>query len=283
MIRHEHFDLLLHTNGELGAYLGGEVAVRTTLHEWPLSCVQRIMLYCGRRVIYKAQAGPTVESAFYAAARSPLLIPAETIFAADGYTSILFPYIEAPLLTGIHLDVDDALAIGWDLMRQIADIRGKVPHWLDIQTERKWLSHMDEMVQTLSTLVAAGNFQHVTAATVKTIARWAESAPVLAAIRGPSCLVHGDLCGNNILVTPKGYRVLDWQHPLLGPPDVDMATLLDSLAIDPRTHVEAGVVDIMYLLRIDWLVQCAQKWFVAGCAAYDAQIADICRHWRQAI
>ncbi len=73
MHRHPYFDLMLHDDDELSALLGSRVVERTTLHEWPLSCVQRVTTADGTRIIYKAQAAPTIEPEFYAVARSPLL------------------------------------------------------------------------------------------------------------------------------------------------------------------------------------------------------------------
>jgi hypothetical protein len=42
--------------------------------------IERVTLADGRRLIYKAQFGPTVESEFYARAQSELLPWAETIY-----------------------------------------------------------------------------------------------------------------------------------------------------------------------------------------------------------
>ena len=74
MDAHPYFNLWLHSDDELSGLLTSQVVERTTLHEWPLSCVQRLRLDDGRRVIYKAQFSEGVEAAFYAAARSPLLV-----------------------------------------------------------------------------------------------------------------------------------------------------------------------------------------------------------------
>jgi hypothetical protein len=42
MQQHPHFDLWLHDDAELANVLGSPLRERTTIHEWPLSCVQRI-------------------------------------------------------------------------------------------------------------------------------------------------------------------------------------------------------------------------------------------------
>ena len=66
-------DILLHADDELAAALDSDIVERETIHVWPLSCVQRLLLGDGTRLIYKSQLPPTVEPEFYARAASPLL------------------------------------------------------------------------------------------------------------------------------------------------------------------------------------------------------------------
>jgi hypothetical protein len=91
--RHPYFDLWLHNDDELAPFVQGDIAQRVTLHQWPLSCVQRLTTVDGRTLIYKAQFGPTVESEFYANARSDLLPWAQTIYVQDGYACMLFEFM----------------------------------------------------------------------------------------------------------------------------------------------------------------------------------------------
>jgi hypothetical protein len=53
MRQHLFFDLVLHDDDELSALLGSPVVDRRTLHEWPLSCVQRVTTAGGGTIIYK--------------------------------------------------------------------------------------------------------------------------------------------------------------------------------------------------------------------------------------
>ena len=93
MYRHPYFDLWMHDDEELVPLVQSDVLERVTLHEWPLSCVQRLTLADGRKLIYKAQFGPTVESQFYARARSGILPWAKTLHEADGYVCMLIEFI----------------------------------------------------------------------------------------------------------------------------------------------------------------------------------------------
>jgi hypothetical protein len=53
-------NLFLHTNNELSELLGSAIATRKTIHEWPLSCVQQLVLQNDTKLIYKTQLPPTV-------------------------------------------------------------------------------------------------------------------------------------------------------------------------------------------------------------------------------
>jgi hypothetical protein len=72
-----------------------------------------------------------------------------------------------------------------------------------------------------------------------------------------------------------GYRIVDWQRPIIGPKALDLAILLDSLNREAIRYVDTGIVKLMYLLRIAWFTECAVQWFPAGCDSYDKAIEQI--------
>jgi thiamine kinase-like enzyme len=84
--------------------------------------------------------------------------------------------------------------------------------------------------------------------------------------------VHNDLRSDNIFVMPDGYRLIDWQRPVIGPKELDLAALLASLNRDARRFVDQSIVWIMYLLRIEWCTECAVRWFPEGQDSYDRSI-----------
>ena len=47
--------ILLHSDQELASLLGAGILCRNTIHEWPLSCVQKVTLDNGKQLIYKSQ------------------------------------------------------------------------------------------------------------------------------------------------------------------------------------------------------------------------------------
>ena len=275
MHQHPYFDLWLHDDAELSALLDSPLVERTTLHEWPLSCVQRIRTADGRSRIYKVQSEPTVEPAFYTRARSPLLVPVCVIEMPGSPSVLLLEEVVAPRLEEVRLSEARAVEIGNSLLDQIGRMEGDLPFRADISGLSQWMQYVEDMLGDLSALVEMGVFRAVDRALIDRLTRLAESGTVLAAIQSRTGYLHGDLTGDNVFVLPDGFRVIDWQRPIRGPVDIDRAVLLDSLGFDPGRHVPAGVVQLMHMLRIAWCAQCARCWFAPGATTYDAMIADL--------
>jgi hypothetical protein len=279
----QFFNLTLHDDSELAALLGSPIAQRTTLHHWPLSHVQHVITADGTQWIYKSQTGPTVEAAFYAQAQSDLLVAARTLDHQADQLIMLFPYIDAPLAENLEPDLAQVLHWADTVLEQIAAIQGDVPVLLDVSRVAKWRARVGQLITTLRALVAAGTFTQVTAKVIQTLEAAALSAETLAAVEDQTGLVHGDLTGDNLFVLPDGgYRLIDWTRPLRGPTALDKATLLESLGVDPRPHVRPGILTLLTVLRVDWLAQCADRWFPAGRDTYDASIAQLIADLNQA-
>ena len=275
MHRHPYFDLVLHDDEELSALLGCRIVERRTLHEWPLSCVQRVTTADDTRIIYKAQAAPTIEPEFYAAARSPLLPWARTIYRAEQHACMLIEFIDAPRLADLRLPAADVVRIGRAVIEEMTRIEGQLPTVLNIGSSVAWCAVAESMLGALHRLVGAGRFTAVVAGALRGIERAAASESVLDAVSAPAGLIHSDLGGENVFVLEERYRVIDWQYPKRGPADLDLAILLESIGLDPRDYVDTGFVRLMVLLRIVWLTECANRWFTPGVESYDRQIAQL--------
>ncbi len=275
MHRHPYFQLWLHDDEELSALVGDRVIARVVLHEWPLSCVQRIRLASGDTRIYKTQSEPTVEPTFYATARSPVLIPAEILDMPEGPAALLFDDIEADSPDLLRGDETTRIEAVDRVLSGIANISGDLPALADIRTEAKWLAYAGPMLTELSALMQTGMFRAVDAVTFERIAACVESPPVLEVIRSPSGYVHRDLRLDNLLVATDGIRVIDWQRPIWGPVALDAASLMHDLGISPLRRFSPAVIQLQQLLRITWDVQCASRWFPDGAATYDAAVARI--------
>lgn len=297
MISHQYFDIFLHTDEELSQILGEGITGRETLHEWPLSCVQRVSLATGQTCIYKAETGPTVEAEFYAAAQSSLLPVARTVYRDDRYACLVIEDIRGPSLQDVALDEPAALASGYAILSEIAAIQGNPPVYLDVSSWERWQALMSGMLDDLSGLVADHRFQVTRLDSLDALAGAAQSAQVrdayaIAAEEGRLGLVHQDLSAENVILRRFGkqsasqadqniprteFRVVDWQRPQRGLVEIDLAHLLSSLGFDPRPHLHPGIPIAADLLRAHWLCECALTWFLPGIQTYDQMIAAIAR------
>ncbi len=275
MYRHRHFNLYLHHDEELSSLVRANIVERVTLHEWPLSCVQRLSASDGRQIIYKAQFGPTVESEFYANASSKLLVSAETVYRSNGYACLLIEFIAGPLARELDWSEDETVRTGRAVLAQIAKIAGHLPYVVDVSNKKKWQELINATLKELGKLVGQTKLSLVNRETISRLKKWSYSRPVLAAIGENPGYVHADLAGDNVFVLPDGYRVIDWQRPILGPTDLDLASWLESMNIDPFRYVEKEIVWILRLLRIHWFTQCGGRWFPPGIKTYDKSIARL--------
>lgn len=261
MYQHPYFDLRLHTDEELLAIVGSRITERHTLHEWPLSCVQRLHLEDGRKAIYKTQSGPSLEPQFYQNALSPLLIPARTIYHEGHYSAMLFDFLHAPLLSGKACTAGQVLEAGQQLEAQINAITGDLPCYLDISSIEGWGALVNDTHRRLHTWVASGQFTLLSRSSLDSVQQWAFSDAVLQAVHDTAAYLHGDLTAENVFVMQPGeYRVIDWATPRRGPRGLDLASLLDSLGFDAALYVERPIVQLMDYLRLYWFVQCQARW-----------------------
>ncbi|UVI29263.1 aminoglycoside phosphotransferase family protein [Paenibacillus spongiae] len=275
MHRHPNFELWLHEDNELAAVLGSPISERATIHEWPLSCVQRIRTAAGSSYIYKVQAPPTLEVNFYTHARSELLVPVRLLEEQCGTTAMIMEDVNAPRLNDIHLEETEILEIAADLLKQIAEIGGELPAMADIRTEDRWLAYIKIALDDMRALISEGSFHQVDHELINCLERWSEAPPIMKALNSQTGYVHADLKAENVLVTPNGYRVLDWQRPIRGPVLLDTATLLISLRIDPSRHVPIGIIQLYHFLHIAWFGQAARKWVPQGKSWFDGIIKGI--------
>jgi hypothetical protein len=272
MLKHEHHSLLFHDDAELASILGAEIRERVTLHEWPLSSVQRVVTADGRRVIYKSQWGPTVEPEFYARAKSRLLPWAETIYRSDSHACMLIEFIDAPAMEDLGLPDDERARRTAEAAAELADIEGDLPHFLDISDGAKWLDVVESTIRDLSDLVDQGKFELTTHETVRTLDRCARLPEVVEAASVSPGLVHGDFGYDNLFVLPDGYRVIDWQRPKRGPSWLDLPGFRDAQGAEPPPSVRRGLIGISKLLGVNWLTQCKKTW-ITDATSYDAGIA----------
>jgi hypothetical protein len=234
--------------------LGESLAERRHLHGWPFSAVELLTTASRVRWIYKAQRTPTFEPDFYQRVCSPLL-PGYRLLSRDAvYSTMLFEFVDAPLLRDMQLSERELVGHGRAVVEAIGQIDADVPVYIDISSAARWREFVDATLGMLSRLVADERLVlSVARRDLDDVATWAESAQVRRLIDRTVRLTHGDLNGGNVFVTSSGYRVIDWQRPQLAPAEVDLATLLERTPYLFR-HVQPAAIGVFYFLRLFWAV-----------------------------
>jgi hypothetical protein len=245
-------DLVMCDDDRLAALLG-EVVARETIHWWPLSWVQRIELADGSRYAYKSQLPPTVEPEFYEAARSPLLPRHRRLDRFGVCDTMIVEWLDVPRLDQLP-EGKERLAHAWPVLGQIAELDPSLPVYLDLGSVEHWLETSEETFGKLRTLEADGRLPSITPDELNRLRQWAVSRPVLAQFEAPPRIAHADLGADQIFVLDKGYRVIDWQRPVLGPRGLDTVALLEDLGLDPRPYVDREIYALSHFLLLHWAV-----------------------------
>jgi hypothetical protein len=255
-------EVLLHSSDELAALLGARVVERATVHQWPLSSVEKMTLEDGRVFAYKSQLRPTVEGLFYERARSPLL-PGHRLFEDLGACQTMaLDWIDAPRLRDMAPNPTDLVKHAKRVLEEIAEIGGDLPVYLDIGTRETWSAVVESTLENLRQLVGDRRFLTVTAGEVERVRHWTGSGAVMEAVDGdPKGVIHGDFKADQVFVTADGYRVIDWQRPVIAPRHVDLVSLLVEEGIDPYLVVGAEVVKMFWFLRLHWAVEAQTNLF----------------------
>jgi len=283
MYKHQHYNLWLHDGEELASIVGVPISERTTLHEWPLSCVQRLTTAHGRKLIYNSQSGPepALEPDFYARASSGLLPWAQAVYRSETHSCMLLEFIEGPRMDNVDLDEEDAVRTGRELLSRIAEIEGELPYASDITDEARWLALVDSTLCDLRGLVEEGKFSLVTTEAIRALQTCAHSSAVIDAIAISPGLRHGDLGRDNVFLHGDAHKVIDW-HPCRGPTDLDFAGFLREFGVDPSKYVHKGVLAVGCFLDVSWVTQCKKKW-IQDAESYDGFIVRAAEEMRQVL
>jgi hypothetical protein len=207
---------------------------------------------------------------------------ARTLHRDARYACLLIDEVQGKQLDGLTLSEADSLRTSSLLLGEIAAIEGDPPVYLDASTWERWATLMSGMIEDLHGLVRSGRFEKTRPADVSHLAAAAfspslQDAYAHAANIAGLGLVHHDLSGDNVFLTPTRRKIIDWQRPILGLVEIDRVLLLTSLGFDPRPHVPPGVSAATELLHAHWLVECALTWFPPGEKTYDRAVAGIAR------
>ncbi|MBN2048167.1 MAG: phosphotransferase [Anaerolineaceae bacterium] len=273
MKRHPYFDLLQHENHELEQILQGEIQTRQTLQEWPLSAVEKITLDDGRKFTCKAQRPPTLELAFYQQTHAPHLMNDVFHFQQGDYQTILFEWVEAAELDPY---MEEHHQILWNVdrfLKAIEQMDHGQPVFIDLSTAEKFTTHFTQSSRRIRELVQQQQLSEFILDWIESFDSLVSDPAMVSAAAKNARLVHGDLTADNVLLTPEqDFYILDWQRPLRCNPELDRMLLLNMFEKPPDLPIDEHIQYLYQMLQIDWLAQCADRWFPAGIHDYDYAI-----------
>jgi hypothetical protein len=82
------------------------------------------------------------------------------------------------------------------------------------------------MLEKLIRLISDGRFITVNLSQVENVRAWVMSDRVYQAVTDNPRVIHGDLKADQVFVVGNGYRVIDWQCPVVASPELDLVSLL---------------------------------------------------------
>ncbi|GAB3765135.1 phosphotransferase [Microlunatus parietis] len=253
--------LVVHSDDELAAVLGGELVNREPIRDWPLSLTERVELSDGRRYAYKSTLPPLIEPEFYAAAKSPLLPGHRYLGRLAGCSTMVIDWIDAPSVGELSVDHDQLRRHGEAVLDQLGRLSRGLPVCLDVGSPHLWTAEVARTLDKLRRLIMDGRFTEPGPEVINAIADWTSSAPVIDKIATESRVVHRDLKPEHILLGEDGYRVIDWQHPAVAPARTDLVWLLAHGGVDAFPYVDPADYGIAHFLHLRWAVVAAHDFF----------------------
>lgn len=246
-------NLLLHSDQELSEVLDLKIKSREIIHAWPLSCVEYVVLETGKKLAYKSQLPPTVEADFYQSASSKLLPGYKYLGKLGDCETMAIDWVDAPLLNFKKADTEILLEQGKQIIAEIGMISGNAPAYLNLAFP-VWPDAVKSVLEKLDQLISRRQFRAVDISSIEKIIKWSLRDNVKQAINS-SRLTHGDLKAEQVFITDDGYKVIDWQRPVIAPPEVDLVSLLIDQKINPLLFLDPVFVQVFWFLRLHWAVE----------------------------
>lgn len=251
------------SDAELADALGLGVAERLEVHRWPLSCVQRLLLDDGASLAYKAQLQPSLETRFYAAATSPLLLPAQVL--SEGPCShLVLPWVTRPSLAESSLTATELAETVTQLGKEIATIQGDLPTYLDLASGPGIHAVVERVTAMASVLVGAGRLPSLTEDDLGFVSGWVHQPPVLQALTTDRSFTNGDLSANQVFPPGSGrqyFTVIDWQRPVWATSGMDVVSVLIDAGYDPAHHLDWPPIGAYWLQLLHWAVTAQHDFF----------------------
>jgi hypothetical protein len=168
---------------------------------------------------------------------------------------MLIDWIDSPALPGQVDNESDLVARCREVVAQIGEIAGDLPTYLDLGSIEGWNAEIEVALAKTTKLIADGLFHSVDTDAVERVRAWASDPAVIENSTRDARVAHADLRCDQVLVTPHGYRILDWQRPVIVSPDLDLVSMLLGENIDAAKHVDPRSVGLFWMLRLGWAAE----------------------------
>ena len=271
--KHPHFDLMLPSDELLQTCAGRSIKTRHVCHEWPLSCVERVLFEGGIANYCKSMRSPSMEIEVYASVSSPLLVSHQVIAREGPWSSILLDAFPGQKLSRETIDRAGTAAFADELRGKLSAISGGRPVFVDLSTVDKVHGHLTVTVERLHRRFGEGAVPEIDPSLLRVVEQCVSNQAILEAFIQDAVYSNGDLSVDNVLVQGNEMRVIDWQFPRIASLHVELVNLYQSLGIDPLANLSKAVVAAGLLCKIRWLAECADKWLTQ--CSYHVEITGL--------
>jgi len=271
--KHPYFDLMVPTDQLLLSRVGLLVQERNTCHEWPLSCVERIVFAGGITKYCKSMRSPSMEVEVYTNLTSPVLVPHLVVSKNGPYSTLLLDAFPGQRLSREHLHERGLSELIESLRAHITSPPGKLPIFVDLSSASQVQEHLDVMLTSLHRRFGAETATSIDPSLLRVAQECAHSEPIRDAFIQGIVYSNGDLSADNIVVAGREILVIDWQFPRLASLNVELVNLYTSLGIDPLSRLSKAEVAAGLLCKVRWFAECADRWLTH--CQYQDQITEL--------
>jgi hypothetical protein len=271
--KHSHFDLMLPSNEVLNKCVGARVKERGVCHEWPLSCVEKVIFDGEIEKYCKTMRPPSIEIEVYSSITSPLLVPYLVVAKSASYDILLLDSFSGQRLSHDAVEKVGFSAFVDNLKCNLSTISGARPVYIDLSTVDNVRTNMATMLERLQKRFAIGALTDIDPSLLNLANNCANSREVCEAFIQDVVYSNGDLSADNILVLGNEMKIIDWQFPRLTSINVELVNLYTSLGIDPRIVLPDPVIAAGLLCKIRWFAECADTWLPNG--GYQIEITKL--------
>ena len=245
----------LHSTDSIQEAIGRGVISRTTIHQWQLSVVQKLVFDDQSIYAYKANLPPSVENDFYRRSNTDLLPEHIQLPQVASTQGLLLKWIHFPAISDLTLEQIDLCSLCELVVDRLGSMSGSLPFHTDISSRVRWEDYISRMLARFETYFLRNQNGSVPRSATRYISSFADNKKILEILCKSTRLIHGDLKSDQIFVSSGNIKVIDWQRPVVGPASLDLASLLISLGIDPSGKVSPEILQVHWILFTGWILE----------------------------